>query len=118
MITTRNETKSISYHDALAAQKSGDGIIIDVRESAEFRDGHIPYAINLPSTQFTVEEYQAWRHLKIYLVCQSGNRAQSVAQKLSESGLEEVYVVFTDLSVEATANEQAILDEENNLSVE
>lgn len=53
----KNETKSISYRKALAAQKSGDGIVIDVREPAEFRDGHIPYAINLPSTQFAVEDY-------------------------------------------------------------
>jgi rhodanese-related sulfurtransferase len=57
MITMKNETKSISYRKALAAQKSGDGIVIDVREPAEFRDGHIPYAINLPSTQFAVEDY-------------------------------------------------------------
>lgn len=102
MITTKNETKYISYHDALAAQKSGHGIIIDVREPAEFRDGHIPYAINLPSTQFTVKDYQTWPKLKIYLVCQSGNRAQSIAQKLSETGMEEVYVLDRQMEQIAT----------------
>ena len=89
----KNEIKYIAYHHALAAQKSGDGILIDVREPAEFRDGHIPYAINLPSTQFATEDYQAWPRLKIYLVCQSGDRAQSVAQKLGKTGVEEVYVL-------------------------
>ena len=49
------ETKYVSYRNALAAQQSGSGIIIDVREPAEFRDGHIPYAINLPSTRFSLE---------------------------------------------------------------
>ncbi|MCB9289665.1 MAG: rhodanese-like domain-containing protein [Lewinellaceae bacterium] len=76
-----NEIRYISYRDALAAQKSGSGIIIDVREPAEFRDGHIPYAINLPSTRFTAEDYQSWRHLKVCLVCQTGNRARPIAQK-------------------------------------
>jgi len=92
-IIMKNEAKYISYINALAAQKSGEGIIIDVRESPEFKDGHIPYAVNLPSTQFMVEDYRAWHHLKIFLVCQSGSRARSIAQKLREGGMEEVYVL-------------------------
>jgi len=102
----KNEIKYISYRKALAAHKNGTGIIIDVREAAEFRDGHIPNAINLPSTQFAVEDYQKWYHLKIYLVCQSGNRVQSIAQKLSETGIEEVYVLdrhMEQIETEATS---------------
>lgn len=101
-IIMNNETKYISYRDALVAQKRGKGVIIDVREPAEFRDGHIPYAINLPSTRFAVEDYQAWHHLKVYLVCQSGSRAQSIAQELSEAGVEEVYVLDRHMEQIAT----------------
>ncbi len=97
-----NETKYISYRDALVVQKRGEGVIIDVREPAEFRDGHIPYAINLPSTRFEVEDYQAWHHLKVFLVCQSGNRAQSIAQELSEAGVEEAYVLDRHMEQIAT----------------
>ncbi len=92
----------ISYRDALVVQKNGDGIIVDVREPAEFRDGHIPYAINLPSSQFTAESYQAWRNLKICLVCQAGSRAQSIAQKLDKAGMMNVYVLDQHMEKIAT----------------
>ncbi|PHN06675.1 rhodanese-like domain-containing protein [Flavilitoribacter nigricans] len=87
------ETNYISYRETRAEQKKGHVIIIDVREPAEFRDGHLPYAINLPTTRFSVEDYQSWHHLKIALVCQTGNRAHAIAQKLGAAGLENVYVL-------------------------
>lgn len=100
------ETNYISYLDAQAVQKNGSGIIIDVREPAEFRDGHLPYAINLPSTQFSVDDYQTWYFFKICLVCQTGNRAHSIAQKLGEAGLKNVYVLerhMEEITVEVTS---------------
>ena len=77
-----SESKQISYLDAVAAQKNGRAIIVDVREPAEFRDGHIPYAINLPSTEATIQKFATWNHLTICLVCQTGNRAQILAREL------------------------------------
>ena len=44
------EINYLSYNEALLTQKKGQGIIIDVREPAEFRDGHLIDAINLNST--------------------------------------------------------------------
>ena len=104
----KNKTKYISYSESLAAQKKGSGIIIDVREPAEFRDGHIPYAINLPSTQFAVDNYKAWFNLKIFLVCQSGNRAQSIAQKLNEAGMSEIYVLDRHMEQVATESNSEV----------
>ena len=102
-----NKVKFISNRKALEEQKKGSGIIIDVREPAEFWDGHIPYAINLPSTRFEVEDYNAWEQQKIFLVCQSGNRAQAIALRLREAGVEEVYVLERHMESIETSNNSA-----------
>lgn len=93
MIPVEKEVTYISYKKALSAQRKGTGIIIDVREPAEFRDGHLPNSINLPSTNFHAEDYRPWRHLKVFLICQSGKRAQATSLKLCEAGMEEIYVL-------------------------
>ena len=87
------QIKYISYHQALKDQKAGQSVIVDVRQPAEFLDGHLPYSVNLPSTSFQAQDYQAWQTQKIYLICQSGNRAAAIAQKLSQNGHQNVYVL-------------------------
>jgi rhodanese-related sulfurtransferase len=99
-------TRIISYQEALRAQRKGNGVIIDVREPAEYRDGHVPYAVNLPSTSFSAVDYQKWKHLEIYLVCQSGDRTRTIAQQLHEAGLFNVSVLnqhMEQIDTEATS---------------
>lgn len=85
--------KYISYPDAINTQKQGKGIIVDVREPIEFLEDHIPNAINLPATDFNIAAYEEWDHLKIFLICQSGDRAKSIAHKLYEAGMTEVFML-------------------------
>lgn len=76
-----------------SAAKNGKGIIIDVREPAEFRDGHLPGAINLPFTQYTPESFQQWNHQEKYIICQSGNRATKLAEDLKEKEVTDLFVL-------------------------
>jgi rhodanese-related sulfurtransferase len=89
----KKQEKRISYTEAVKVQKNGKGILIDVREPAEYRERHIPHSKNLPSTYFNPEAYQQWSDLKICLVCESGDRARSIARKLHDVGMEEIYVL-------------------------
>lgn len=82
----------ISLNKAIQAQENGNAVIIDVREPAEFRDGHFPGAVNFPSTNFTPAAYQQWPGQQIILICQTGSRARTIAGKLEEAGIREVYV--------------------------
>jgi len=103
VIATEYTPKYISPQWALASQQRGEGILIDVREPAEFRDGHLPGAINLPSTRFSAADYRTYRQQPIYLVCQTGDRAQEVAQKLYKQGNTQVFVLdrhMDDITVE------------------
>ena len=94
--------KLIATHKALREQQNGNGIIVDVREPAEYRDGHLPNTVNIPSTQFKVAAFESLQPQKIFLVCQSGRRASNVAKKLNEAGFEEIYVLDRHMEQIAT----------------
>ena len=76
---------------------STTGVIIDVREPKEFSDNHIPGSINLPSTNFQLIQFEPYRDQTICLVCQSGNRAQGIREKLLASGFESVSLLETQM---------------------
>jgi rhodanese-related sulfurtransferase len=85
--------KYISLNKAIHSQKKGKGMIIDIREPAEYRDGYLPGAINLPSSQANSMPFKAWDDQELYLICQSGNRAKTLASKLAAQGLTNVFVL-------------------------
>ena len=79
-------------HAILYSASNGRSVLIDVREPAEFDDHHLVGAINLPASQFDETQYTPFRDQHIYLVCQSGNRAEKIAHQLRTDGF-SVYVL-------------------------
>lgn len=65
-------------------------IIVDVRTPAEFKLGSLKGALNIPSTEFTLDSYLAYKDHHISLLCSGGNRAQMVQEVLLEKGFEHV----------------------------
>ncbi|MEN2982113.1 MAG: rhodanese-like domain-containing protein [Thermus sp.] len=72
----------------------GSGIVVvDVRTPAEFAQGHVPGAINLP-----VEAIAQWadrlpKDKPVYLYCRSGNRSRQAAEYLKKKGYTNLYHV-------------------------
>lgn len=83
----------IKNENAIQQTSLGNGVIIDVRELAEFNNHHIPQAINLPSSKFSVTDYESYKEKNIYLVCQSGNRANQVLKKLENQGFQNLFIL-------------------------
>jgi len=54
----RKNITEISPHDAAAKSKSGEAVIIDVRDKEEWNDGHIPGATHLSrgTVELDIEE--------------------------------------------------------------
>ncbi|KOY86639.1 hypothetical protein AD998_11245 [bacterium 336/3] len=84
---------TIKNTEAIEQVSSGNAIIIDVREPAEFRNYHIANAINIPSSKFNVADYEPYKTKNIYLVCQSGNRANQILKKLEAQGFQNLYIL-------------------------
>ena len=81
------------------------GQIIDVREVSEYKEGHIPDAMNIPRG---VIEFRIWaltgygdkmdKDIELILYCSSGSRCSLAARSLKELGLTNVTAVDMKLS--------------------
>jgi rhodanese-related sulfurtransferase len=89
----RTRVREISPDEAEAALGSTD-LVIDVREPEEFRDGHVPGAINIPrgllefklSSDADLEN----RDQRVLLYCKTSGRAALAAVAMQELGYPHV----------------------------
>jgi molybdopterin/thiamine biosynthesis adenylyltransferase/rhodanese-related sulfurtransferase len=87
---------SIKQIDADEARKMLDKpgtVLIDVRESDEWRQGHIPQAVGIPRgfLELRIEEKVPDHKAPIILQCASGTRSLLAARTLHELGYENLY---------------------------
>lgn len=68
-------------------------ILIDVREPKEFFDYHLEGSINIPSSNFKLEDFLPYKNHEITLICQSGKRAKNVLDFLTENGFNQIELV-------------------------
>ena len=68
-------------------------VIVDVRESDEWRQGHIPKAVAIPRgfLELRIEEKVPDHKTPVILQCASGTRSLLAARALRELGYENVY---------------------------
>jgi phage shock protein E len=71
----------------------GGGIVVDVRSEAEFRDGHLPRAINIPLDRLGREVDRRYpdKDRVILLHCLSGGRSGIGKGVLKRQGYRQVY---------------------------
>lgn len=67
--------------------------IVDVRTLQEFREGHIPEAVNLPNEEIGEEEPEILedKDAPLLIYCRSGVRSRDAANKLVDMGYTQVY---------------------------
>jgi rhodanese-related sulfurtransferase/predicted ThiF/HesA family dinucleotide-utilizing enzyme len=96
------QTKTeIDEIDAPAAQELEDAVWIDVRETDEWQEGHLPGAVHIPrgNLESRIEGVAPDRSVPVILYCASAARSAFAAKTLRELGYETVYSLaggFTD----------------------
>ncbi|MGO5075066.1 rhodanese-like domain-containing protein [Clostridium sporogenes] len=70
-------------------------LIIDVRTSKEFSNGHIPESLNIPMDSFkdTMLSKNIDKNTKIIIYCNTGVRAKNASNLLDKLGFTNVYVL-------------------------
>ena len=84
-----NSYRQISMDEAVTMmEEESNYIILDVRTPEEFRERHIPNAINIPNETIGSEDIQELpdRDQLILVYCRSGNRSKQASGKLAELG--------------------------------
>ena len=66
-------------------------LIVDVRTSGEFKDGHIKGALNVPLDE--IGDAMSWlqKDVPTVVVCASGSRSGQAVMILKANGFEKVY---------------------------
>ena len=82
--------KSLSFHEATRLINSDQGVLVDVRDVAEFNAGHIVDAINIPHAKLLdrVNELETHKAKLIILADKMGQHVGNAGRALREKGFE------------------------------
>jgi rhodanese-related sulfurtransferase len=74
-----------------------DFVIVDVRDESEYREGHIPGAINIPVETFAAKSEILPKEKKIIVYCNTGGRSYTAYRKLMKLAYPNIFqTMFAD----------------------
>lgn len=90
---SRKAGPSLSPQQAINLINQQGGVFVDLRDSAEFKQGHITGALHIPAAKLDdrLGELEKFRAAPIVLVCKMGQQAGTAGKKLKAGGFEQVY---------------------------
>ena len=86
---SQNSYQQVSMDEAITLMETESNyIILDVRTPEEYKEGHIPGAINIPNETISIDEIPQLpdKEQLILVYCRSGNRSKQASEKLSALG--------------------------------
>ena len=84
---------SISPAESTRMINHDDAVVIDVRESNEYSEGHIINSLHIPlvSLKTRLKDIEKHKTKKVIIACRSGNRSSSACATLKKEGFEQVF---------------------------
>ena len=85
--------REVGVTEAVQLINRQDATIVDVRETAEFKSGHIPNARSIPLSELAarMKELEKLKSKPVLAVCASGARSSSACRELQKAGIAQVY---------------------------
>ncbi len=83
--------RHLSPERVVTLARAGQAMIVDVRESGEYADGHIPRAKHISLGQLVHRLQELPKDKTVVVGCRSGSRSHKAAELLSEAGFRNVY---------------------------
>lgn len=84
---TEGMLREVSLEELDAARRGG-GRVIDVRESHEYVEGHVPGAELMPLRIVPARVQDLPRSRPVYVICASGGRSAQAADHLRRAGID------------------------------
>ncbi|WP_029906069.1 thiosulfate sulfurtransferase GlpE [Prevotella sp. 10(H)] len=85
--------KRISFNQAKEKLNDPETILVDIRDSDSFIEGHIRGAIHLPQESLPLFVISTNKITPIMVMCYHGNSSQAIADFLVQQGFSEVYSI-------------------------
>jgi rhodanese-related sulfurtransferase len=92
--------------EAVQLMNRRDAVVIDVRDAAEYKSGHITNARNVPEKELDAraKELERVKSKPIIVCCPRGNRSGTIAGRLRKLGFDEVVTLRGGLAAWQQAN--------------
>ena len=71
-------------------RQDGGALLVDVRETGEWRDGHAKGARHIPLGELSRRLADIPKDREVLVICRSGNRSRTAAQLLQRAGYDRV----------------------------
>jgi rhodanese-related sulfurtransferase len=93
MHETRKSGPSLSPQKAINMVNAEQGVFLDLRDAADYKQGHIVDAVHIPSGKLAerMAELEKYRNKPIILVCKMGQQASAAGKQLKANNFEQVY---------------------------
>ena len=93
MHETRKSGPSLSPQQAINLVNSEQGVFLDLRDGADYKQGHIVDALHIPSAKLAerATELDKFKDKPIVLVCKMGQHSGAAGKQLRSQGFEKVY---------------------------
>jgi rhodanese-related sulfurtransferase len=93
MHETRKSGPSLSPQKAINMVNAEQGVFLDLRDAADYKQGHIVDAVHIPSARLAerMAELEKYRNKPIILVCKMGQQASAAGKQLKGNNFEQVY---------------------------
>jgi rhodanese-related sulfurtransferase len=98
--------REIGPAEAVQLINRRDAVVIDVRDAAEYKAGHITNARHMPEAEIDsrMRELEKVKAKPIIVSCARGNRSMSVANRLRSLGFAEVFSLSGGIAAWQQAN--------------
>jgi phage shock protein E len=95
----RASLRCITAQQAMAEVHNNNGLLLDVRETAEVTERQTPSSVNIPRGVLEMKMLASYPNadLPIYIHCATGARASLAAEQLQRVGYQKVTVITCDL---------------------
>jgi len=92
LLESRRGGKTVSSQQLTNLVNKEEAVIVDVRDTKEFREGHITESRNIPfsSLKENLTQLEKFKEKPIILVCKMGQHAGAAGRILSTSGFKDV----------------------------
>lgn len=78
--------------ESLAEHHAGGAIVLDVREPAEYDEGHVPGARLIPLGEMPDRIAEVPADRPLYVICRSGGRSARAVEWLTGQGIDAVNI--------------------------
>jgi rhodanese-related sulfurtransferase len=89
---TRKGGKTLTAQQVIMRMNKEDAVVLDVREKADYKKGHIINAVHIPyaSLESRVGELEAHKNKPVIVVCKMGQTSNAAGSVLRKHGFTDV----------------------------